>query len=578
MWLLSAEQATRLAALQRRRDLHAIGEALAGGFPQARARLGERWNEFVEHGTSRATAYGLSHMLCVARFLAGWVACGADFESRQAWAAAILTDSKRGQGAKAYQLCVHVLEQLRGAPQAGQPPAAEFAQALRQLDDRLASAGALGSLLPRERIRLGAPCDVDAVEVRLVDAGWRQHYTAQGGPWRREACVPQAASVTLVHDATADAAPRLPQQITLLSHPSSAEKVARLRVRVKAEHRCDALLHPLLQWLEPAAQQTLRGDLASDVTFPVHSQAGAVADTLAHIGEEGSPQFAALTIASCGLRARGVPLGELSTILAAYDASQHLLAWRREPMPAWQLPAETPPPIVEARCRRERDGELVDASAWVRGFHSLDAQLQAGVARLLTAWERESGVIDGKLDVDAALLVGSTGITWGWAEGPQGIEAPPYMRLEGLSDLVACRLSLRFAGTLARAGSRSLLTLATDGSTSLAGPWQRGAEDAALFTVAATLQRPVMQSFVLTVQPLADPGLAVLGSCGPVRGAITGVVGLEQRPDGPGLRWFVRLKVDPVVAQLRVFDPLLGVQVVQQPLLSAQPLLEWSQA
>ena len=578
MWLLSPEQATRLGALQRRRDLQTIGETLAASFPQARTRLGERWSEFVDHGATRAAAYGLSHMLCVARFLAGWVACGAEFESRQAWAAAILTDSQRGQGAKAYQLCILVLEQLRSGAQAGQPPAAEFALALRQLDDRLASAGALASLLPRERIRLGAACDLDAVELRLVDAGWRQHYTAQGGPWRREACAPQAASVMLVQDPLADAAPGLPQQITLLSHPSSDEKAAKLRVRVRAEHRCDPLLHPLLQSVESPAPRSLRGDLASDATFRVHTQAAAEPGALAHIGEEGSPQFSALTVASCGLRVRGVPIGEVSTMLAAYDASQHLLAWRREPTASWQLPGEAPPPIVDARCRRERDGELVDASAWVRGFHDLDAQLQAGVARLLTAWERESGVTDGKLDVDAALLVGSAGITWGWAEGPQGIAAPPYMRLEGLSDLIACRLSLRFTGTLARAGSRSLLTLATDGSTSLVGPWQRGPGDAALFTVAATLQRPVAQRFELDVRPLADPGLAVLSSCGPVRGAISGVVGLEQRPDGPGLRWFARLAVEPVVAQLRIFDPLLGVQLVQQPLLAAQPIVDWSQA
>ena len=469
-----------------------------------------------------------------------------------------------------------MLEQLRSAPQAGQPAAAEFAQGLRQLDERLANAGALASLLPRERIKLGAACDVDAVELRLVDAGWRQHYTAQGGPWRREACAPQAASVTLVQDPLADAAPRLPEQITLLGHPSSGEKSAKLRVRVKAEHRCDALLHPLLQCLETSGPHSLRGDMASDATFRVHAGAPA---TLPHIGEEGSPQFSALTVSSCGLRVRGVPIGELSTMLAAYDASQHLLAWRREPIPAWQLPAEPPPAIV--------DGALpTRARRRARRFVALGARLpeprhaarRRASARLLTAWERESGVSDGKLDVDAALLVGSTGITWGWAEGRQGIAAPPYMRLEGLFDLVACRLSLRFTGMLARAGSRSLLTLATDGSTTLAGPWQRGPDDAALFMVAATLQRPVAQRFELTVQPLADAGLAVLSSCGPVRGAISGAVGLEQRPDGPGLRWFVRLNVEPVVAQLRIFDPLLGVQFVQQPLLPAQPLVDWSQA
>jgi hypothetical protein len=578
VWLLSPEQAAGLVALQRRRDLELVGDALASAFPEVRGRLGERWDAFVEHGASRATAYSLLHLLCVARFLACWVACGADFETRQAWAAAMLSDGKRSQGAKVYQLCVRVLEQLRAAPLPGQPATVAFAQALRQLDDRLASAGTLASLLPRERIRLGAACDVDGVELRLVDPGWRQHYTAQDGPWRREGCAPNAVSVAAVHDPIADAAPRLPEQITLLSHPASGDVAAKLRVRVQAEHRCDALLHPWLQCLEPTGPRSLRGDMASDITLHVHAPTAVASATLPHIGEEDSPQFSALTVASCGLRARGMPIGELATTLAAYDASQHLIAWRRESSAAWALPADEPPAIVAARCRREVDGQLVDSSDWVRGFRDLDAQLQQGVARLLTAWERESGVSNGALEIGAALLVGSSGITWGWAEGRQGIAMPPYMRLEGLSDLVACRLALRFSGTLARAGSRSLLTLSTDGSATIAGPWQRGPDDGALFAVAAKLQRPVAQVFELRVHPLADAGLAVLGNGGSLRGAISGAVGLEQRPDGPGLRWFVRLNVEPVVAQLRLFDPLLGVQIVQQPLLPAQPLVDWSQA
>jgi hypothetical protein len=297
-----------------------------------------------------------------------------------------------------------------------------------------------------------------------------------------------------------------------------------------------------------------------------------------HIGEEDSPQFSVLTLAGCGLRARGAPVGELSTRLAAYDAAQHLIAWRRDPVAAWALPADASPPIVAPRCRRERDGEVVDSSNWVRGFQDLDTQLQQGLARLLTAWERESGVSDGKLAIDAALLVGSAGITWGWAEGPGGIAAAPYMRLEALYELVACRLDLRFTGALARAGSRSLLELSTSGSASLTGPWQRGPADAALFTAAGKLQVPVRQRFELAVQPLADAGLAMLSCCGPLRGAISGAVGLEQRPDGPGLRWFVRLNVEPVVAPLCLCDPLLGVQTMQQALLPAQALVDWSLA
>jgi hypothetical protein len=581
MWLLSTDQVARLVALQRRRDLHRVAEALAGAFPDARSRLSERWPEFVAHGAMRAAAYGLDHLLCVARFLASWVVSGAEFESRQPWATAILNDSKRSQGAKAYQLSVRVQEQLRSAPQAGQPTANDYAQLLRQLDEQLASAGTLATLLPRERIRLGAACDIDAIDLRLIESQWRQHYTAQGGPWRREACAPAAASVTLVHDAVADSPPRMPTQISLLSRPASAGATAKLRARVKAEHRCDAGLHPLLQCLGPVADRSLRGDMAADVTLPVYAVAAFDPRLPPHIGEESSPQFSSLTAASCGLRARGVPIGELSTLLAAYDATQYLVAWRREPVAAWQLPAEAapeaPPDSAPARCRSERDGEVCEASAWQRGFEDLDAQLRNGVARLLTAWERESGVSDGKLAVEAALLVGSAGITWGWAEGPLGIAAPPYMRLEGLLDLVACRLNLRFTGALARAGSRSLVALVTAGSASLNGPWQRG-PDEALFAVAGKLQVQVRQTFDLSVHSLADAGLGVLAAAGPPQGVISGAVGLEQRPDGPGLRWFVRLNVEPVAAPLRLSDPLTGVQFLRQPLLPAQAIVDWSLA
>ncbi len=579
MWRLSQEQTQRLSTLQRQRDLQRLATVLASALPSARERLGARFDEFVAHGATRAAACGLTHMVCVTRYLASWAVCGADFDTRQPWAAAILTDDKRHEGAKAYQLCVRVQEQLHSTPQTGQPAAAEFAQAVRHIDQQLARAGKLASLLPREPIQLGAACDVDAVELRLVDQAWRQHYTAVGGPWRREACAPQAASVMLVQDALADTAPQLPTQITLLSRAAYGDAAARLRVRVKATHRCDGEWHPLLQCQGPTGARALRGDMAGDATFSVQAQAVAAdAGTLAHIGEEDSAQFSVLTVASCGLRARGQPIAGISTLLAAYDATQHLIAWRREPGPGWLLPVETAPAAVPARCRREADGQLVDATAWPRGFQALDAQLQQGLARLCTAWERESGVSDGKLAVEAAVLVGSAGITWGWAEKPEGIGVPPYMRLEGLFDLIACRLALRFTGTLARAGSRSVLSLSTDTSVPLAGAWQRGPEDAALFSVAATLQASVRQSFVLTVQPLADTGLAVLGGHALLRGAISGAVGLEQRPDGPGLRWFVRLNVEPVVAQLRVIDPLLGVQLLQQPLLPAQALVEWSQA
>ena len=227
MWLLNSEQAARLIALQRRRDLQRVGAALADVFPDAAKRAGERWAEFIEHGTARAAAYRLSHLLCVARFLAGWIACGSEFEARQPWAAAILTDDQRSEGAKVYQLCIRVLEHLRSTAQPGQGSGADFLLALKRLDEMLASAGTLASLLPRERIRLGAACDLDAAELRLVGTDWRQHYTAEGGAWRREAITLAGTSVTLLHDAGAEASPSWPAQVTLLSRRRSCACASR---------------------------------------------------------------------------------------------------------------------------------------------------------------------------------------------------------------------------------------------------------------------------------------------------------------------------------------------------------------
>ena len=577
MWRLNAEQAARLGALRRRRDLLEISETLATALPEARARLGERWNDFIEHGATRSAAYGLHHMLCIARLLASWTVCGADLEAREPWAAALLGDSNRNQGAKAYQLCVFVLEHLRSANR-GSPDAAQaFAAVLRHIDERLAKRGTLGSLLPREAIRLGSACDIDAVEVRVVDTDWRQHYTSQGGHWRRESCPPAANDIRLAHEALAEEKVHLPEQMHVLSHAAGQGGVAKLRVRVSAEHRCDAKLHPMTQWTNAVALRMLRGDLAGDATFQVDGPPPPQAPSLAHIGEENSPQFYALTLASCGLRSRGVPVGDLDMRVAVYDASQHMIAWRRESAGKWELPGEAPPRLMPARCRRESDGRPIDATAWSEGFEKLDRQLQQCLSRLLIAWERESGVSGGKLEIEADLLVGSAGVTWGWADAPEGVAAAPYMRMEALLDLMACRLDLRFTGGLSSGGARSSLTLSTHGKAMLSASWARPKQEA-LFSAVAALQRPIHQTFELHVQPFASPELAILSSCGPVEGSIDGTVGLEQRPDGPGLRWFVRLRLRPVIATLQVADPLLGVQTMRQQLLPEQVLVDWSLA
>ena len=82
---------------------------------------------------------------------------------------------------------------------------------------------------------------------------------------------------------------------------------------------------------------------------------------------------------------------------------------------------------------------------------------------------------------------------------------------------------------------------------------------------------------VLSAAALSSPGLANPHPCPEAPGftCSTLSVPLDRTGQTEGR---LRLNVEPVFAHLRIFDPLLGVQFVQQPLLPAQPLVDWSQA
>lgn len=584
-WLLNAEQATALVALTRRRDLKRLEAALAEAFPAVPARLADRYDDLIALGAQRGEAQGLAHLLCLARYLACWCAFGAEFETKPGfeWAAAILA-APRGEGAKAFQLCRRARDELivkrPGAVQS-QPSAAEFAQALALLDERLASAGALASLLPREAIKLGQPCDLDALDLRLIDHDWRREYRQVDGLWQREPCgptEPERRGVTV--SAGVDAATALPEQLTILSQPPGAAAGARLRVRSKSVACCDAQVHPLLGLTNEQGLRQLRGPRTQDLTLTLHADTspppppGALAPAIAH---EGSPALQLLELASCGLRDSGAPLEAVQTRLAIYPAEQHLLAWRREPLPAIELPGALPDlaALPAPRCRLERDGMPLDASDWIAGLQALDRQLIDKLGGLLTAWERTSGVEAARLTAEPALLAGTAALTWGWTEGAGGLAASPRMRVEGLVDLLAFRLRLRLAGRLRFEGSTSLVQLHCDGEADLRQSWRRPPE-ADLATALKPLQLELRQPFALAWQPVADAELAMLSPLAAPRGALVGRCGLRPRPGGPGLQFFAELAIEPVSVALRWDEPLLGRALFERPLLPAFKLLDWS--
>ena len=154
--------------------------------------------------------------------------------------------------------------------------------------------------------------------------------------------------------------------------------------------------------------------------------------------------------------------------------------------------------------------------------------------------------------------------------------APPYFRVAGWMDLVACQLNLRFSGQLQLEGSSSHLSLHCAASEPLRVGWERTAGDADLPALLSTAQVAFRQPFVLVVEPQAWAELGVADAAAPVTGGLVGSCGLRPRPDGAGLQWFAKLSIEPVHAVLHLHDPLLGERELLRPLLPAMELLDWS--
>lgn len=583
MLQLDAAHVQALQALKRQRDLAALGTALGQAFPDVLARLGERHAALVALAAERGSAHGLNHLLCLGRYAACWCVLGAEFEQRPGfeWARALLADPARSDGAKVFQLCRRTREQL-----AAQPPAptavADFDAALALLDAALRERGALGSLLPVPPPQLGAPCDIDALELRLLPpaAGPLQRYAWREGQWRREA-LPGLPVAPLLLTAGGTEPPLLPADLHLLSQPADRD-YARLRLRLRAEHSCDATHHPFVSHLGPLGRHQWQGAMAIDLSLPLYAPSAVPAHDGPQpaIAADAGTQASLLTVGACGIREAGQPLGEQTLRLTVHGAEQHLMHWQRQPGAALHWPHGTPAAPPPPQLRLERDGQPLDPSRWLAGLQDLDRQLAEGLGRLATAWERESGVRQGRLAVEPAVMSGSAGLAWGLApaaDPAQAMTAPPFMRLAAHLDLIACQLRLRFDGALALHGSATQLTLSCQGRALLRADLERrsAADDAlALLQTAATAFR---FPFVLQLQPQVVAGRpATLDLAGPVSGAIVGAAGLRPRAAGPGLQWFCHLAVEAVSAPLQLNDPLLGQRRLTRPLLPAMPLLDWS--
>lgn len=574
MLRLTPEQQRALEALALERDLRQVGAVLGEAFPEVNTRLGERRQALLELAWQRAGALGLTHGLAVARYIAAWFVFGAEFETKPGfdWAIKLLAQPERPQGQRIFQLGRRVREELQrraGQPDQALPTPKAFDEALALIDAALATQGRLGSLLPRERLELGAACDVDAIELTHVEPEPLQHYAIERGQWTRAATQPDAEKLRVVFLQGQEA---LPAQINLLSR--SEGNRSRLRLRCRAAHVCDPAVHPLVNFNGIHGHYERRGPQTQDlqVTLPLEPPAPRQA-----MAVEGGPGYSQLGISGCGLRDSGEPVGEQNVRVAVYPAEQAMLVWRREASPAVNLPVEPVSPAPEARCKLERDGAPLDARRWQAGLAELDRQLAARLPGVLIAWERESGVVNGRLQAEPALMAGTAALTWGWAPHPDGLAALPYYRVAGMLDLVVCQLMLRLTGEFSLAGSKSNLNLHCGAREVLRMQAQRGPQDGDLRALFKPAQVEFRHPFVLHLENIATPGLAMLDQVGPPTGAVVGAAGLRPHPAGAGFQWFCRVAIEESAVMLSLHDPLLGQQrQIRRTLLPAMTLVDWS--
>lgn len=579
---LNPAQVQALQAIQRRRHIALLAQSLSAAFPDVAGRLGERYPLLIDLGVQRGSAFGLSYLLCLARYIACWCVLGAEFENRPGfgWATSLLGSHERTQGSKVFQLCRRVREELarlaRQSPApAGLMSAAAFDQAIATLDAQLKHRGALAALLPSDALQLGEACDIDAIELRQVEPAATALYRLEQEQWQRGSSAAERGALRL-QAASAGPAPGLPPQLFVLA-PADA-KGALLRIRTAAQQRCDPDVHPLVSINGPSGAFDWRGRLAEQILLPLAAPPAAPlpADALQpRIGAEGPATTTLLGFAGCGMRDDGVAIGAPSTQIVVRSAEQHLLVWQRTPGPAVVLPDATAQP-GRTRVHVERDGTALDASRWQLGFDDLEQRLQQALARIASAWERESGVAQPRLEAEPKLLCGQTAVTWGWAEASEGLAAAPVFRIAGQIDVVACQLDLRLSGLMQLRGATSRIELVCKAGASLASQFERTLADADITTALAGAKTAWRLPFVLTTQALAADSACTVDPASSATGALVGRCGLRPRPDGSGLQWFYQLELEAVAVVLLWQDPLLGQQEMLRPLLPALPLLDWS--
>lgn len=539
-------------------------------WPAMVQRLGARWTAFEGTVRERAARHGIVGEAALARYAGLCLSFGPGFEDRpeHEWALALLADERLGEWVKLHQAVLRAVDTLT---RPGEGDAQALARADAALVDQLVNEAGVDADLPPRLPRVA--CDLEALDLRLLPADWRQHYQRAEGRWQRVPAPPPASL-------RVDAQRPLPQPLHLLSHAPGEGPAALLQLRQIVHGGCSGGHHPAVRWLDARGVQQWQGHEAKAVSWPVNAMAQPPAPNGfgSALVEETSPTVHLLEVHNCGLRDQGRPLGAQQAAVWAWPAHQWLMAWQRQPTLAWAWPqaAHAAPPAAASatRVRLERDGLPVAAPAWRHGFdEELPAALRRGLDTLFQHWQQ--AVQSPSMQCEAAPLAGHAVLAWGWCEAAGGLAERPLMRLLGELDLHST-LQLSLLGEVDVAGSRTQLRLQAQGSGVLTRQLERVQAQPPLLDTLLPATVQWRCPFTVDFDPIAQALPVVCAQAGPCSGALVGEAGLRPRSGGSGWQWFLRLNLEPVMLPMLLHDPVLGQQRRNLALLPGMTLLDWS--
>ena len=542
-------------------------------WPDLRVRLGDLLDGFIDVACANAAAHQIARGVLTARFVNVCCALGPNFERKpeNEWALAVLAEERLGEWVKLHQLVVRASTELKRRAGDG----GKLSDSLQRTDGLLLDAldqhsrAANSDAVQAPRLA----CDLEAVDIRLLELDWRREYRQQDGAWQRMPVAVASPSIRIGPGASA------PALVCVLTHAPGTGDAARLQVRLLTHAVCDQDRHPLVESAGDHGLVSWRGHQARAVSWLVDGPAPVPAANGLGVTliEETLPRTSLLRAATCGLRDEGVPIGSVETYVWAYPADQWLFVWQREPGPSRQWPrvaTAAPEQVAPAtRMRIERDGVAMPSVHWAKGFdETLDLELLRGFDQLFAAWQETA--TESSMTVAATMLCGRAMLGWGWREGPEGLAGRPLMRVAGNLDLRHA-VDIVLAGEMALGATRTNVRLIVHGQATLRQQPTR--EHAVPGLLDVLMAAAVRWSFDYRIEfdPLAVDEGALWSEAGPCTGAMAGEMGLRPRSGG-GWQWFARLDTQAVSVPVCLFDPVLGQTRQRVALLPALRLLDWS--